>query len=105
MAIKGKKLKSRARQLVGAGVQATKRGARKAATDPRGTARTAAAALAAVALAARTAKRVLARRRPRTTIVGDARAAAQLAGKAAAAAAIASVLEMAQRQLERRSRR
>jgi hypothetical protein len=105
MAIKAKKLKSRARKLVGAGVQATRRGARKAAADPRGTALTAAAALAAVVLAARTAKRALARRRPRTTIVGDAGAVAQSAGKTAAMAAIASVLEMAQRQLERRSRR
>jgi hypothetical protein len=105
MAIKAKKLKSGARKLVGAGVQAAKRGARRAAADPRGTAQTAAAALAAIALAARAANRALARRRPRTTIVGDARAVAQSAGKAAAAAAIATVLEMAQRQLERRSRR
>lgn len=101
MATKARKLKKRARKLVGAGVQATRRTARKAVPDRTRAAGVAAAALAAVALAARTAKRTLSR--PET--IAGARSVAQSAGKAAAMAAIATVLEMARRELERRSRR
>lgn len=107
MATRAKKLKKRARTLMGAGVQATKRGARKArkaVADRPGTAQAAAVALAAVALAAQAVKRAMVRRKVRKTIAG-ARVVAGSAGKAAAAAAITAVLEMARRELQRRSRR
>ena len=106
MATRAKKLKKRARTLVGAGVQATKRGARKArkaVADRPGTTKAAAAGLAAVVLAAQAAKRAMVRRKVRNTIAG-ARVVAESAGKAAAAAAITAVLEMARRELLRRSR-
>jgi hypothetical protein len=107
MAIRAKTLKKRARTLMGAGVQATKRGARKArqvVAERPGTAQAAAAGLAALVLAAKAAKRAMVRPEVRKGIAG-ARVVAGTAGKAAAAAAITVVLEMAQRELQRRSRR
>jgi hypothetical protein len=94
IAMKTRNLKKRARRLVGASVQAGKRGARKVAAHQ--SAGAAAAAMAALAMAARSVKRTLARRKVRQTVAG--------AGKTAATAAIVAVLELALLELRRKRR-